>query len=99
MNKLKIGDKVQLTAKSHSWHTNYIIDVFQIGNRFEKRNFEEIAMLLLSKSRRVKLKGHVLGYGSNDKNFKNKRNYVFVEFYYKDMICDFYCSEGDLKKI
>lgn len=99
MNKLKIGDKVQLKAKCHSWHTNHIIDVFQLDNKFHKQHWEEISLLLLSKLKRAKLKGEVVSYGSEDDEFKNKRKVVLVEFYYKDMFCDFYCSEKDLKRL
>lgn len=100
MNKLKIGDRVQLKASAHSWHTEHIVDCFENPNsgEFKKKDYEEIAMLLLSKARRVKLKGKVLNYGSNDQDLKDKY-YVRVEFYYKDMKTSFYCSENELKRI
>lgn len=97
-NKLKINDKVQLTAKCHSWHTSHIIDTCSIHNRFSKNDYEEIAMLLLSKARRVKLKGKILNYGSEE-DINRKLKFVNVEFSYKDMTTSFYCSESDLKKL
>lgn len=101
MNKLKIGDKVQLKAKSHTWHTENINMVFlkPSSSEFEKENYEEIALLLLSKARRAKLKGKVLNYGATDGDYKDGRQYVRVEFSYKGMKTDFYCSENELKRI
>jgi len=101
MNKLKPGDKVQLTAKCHSWHTEHIVEVFETPStrEFRKEYYEEIAMWLLSKARRVKLKGLVVGYGAQDDDFKDKRNFVRVELFYKDMSLDTYFSEKDLKKL
>ncbi len=99
MNKIKIGDKVQYKTKAHASMTDHIVDFFRVGMKFKKKDYEEIAMLLLSKARRAKLKGKVIGYGASDEEFKNKRKFVKVEFYYKDMKTDFYCSENELKRI
>lgn len=101
MNKLKPGDKVQLKAKTHSWYAGHTVESYRVGTHgeFEKRSYEEIAMLLLSKARRVKLKGIVLDYGAHDNDFKDQRNFVHVELYYKDMSMDTYFSEKDLKKL
>lgn len=99
MNKIKIGDKVQYTTKAHASMTEHTIDYFRVGNRFKKEDYEEIAMLLLSKARRAKLKGKAIGYGSTDDDFKNKRKFVRVEFKYKDMKTEFYCSENELRKL
>lgn len=96
MNQLNPGDKVQLTAKAHAWHTEHIVDVFKCGDEFQRKDYEEIAMILLSKARRVKLKGLVVGYGAEESNSKQKK-YLLVEFFYKDMSTEFYCSESDLK--
>ncbi len=95
MNNINPGDKVQLTAKAHAWHTEHIVDVFNYKGEFQRRDYEEIAMLLLSKARRIKLKGLVIGYGAEDETRKKK--YLLVEFYYKDMTVNFYCDEKDLK--
>lgn len=99
MNKIKIGDKVQLTAKCHSWHADTAFEMYECQGKVRPKDYEEIAMLLLSKGRRAKLKGKVINYGAEDEDFKNKRKYVNVEFQYKDMILDMYCSEKDLKKL
>lgn len=100
MNKIKIGDRVQLTAKCHSWHTEHIVDSYQARGEFQKRDYQQIAMLLLSKARRVKLKGDVINYGAeDDMYFKGKRNFVNVRFQYKDMTLDMYCSEKELKRL
>lgn len=95
MNKFNPGDKVQLTAKAHAWHTENIIDNFKIGDKFQREDYQEIATLLLSKARRVKLNGLVVGYGAEDETQKKK--YLLVEFYYKDMAVNFYCDEKELK--
>lgn len=101
MNKIKIADRVQLKSKCHSWHIKYLIDNFLRpgSTEFEKQNFEEIALLLGSKSRRTKLKGKVVSYGAADDEFKGKRNFVLVVFQWKDLNCNFYCSEKDLKRL
>lgn len=99
MNKLKPGDKVQLTAKTHSWYTEHIVESYQVRGEFQKENYREIAMLLESKAKRVKLKGIVLDYGAEDDLFDDKRKNVYVEFYYKDMCLNSYFSEKDLKKL
>lgn len=101
MNKVKIGDRVQLTAKMHSWHVQHFNEMFlSPGNReLEKADYQEAALLYGSKSRRTKLKGTVVSYGSSDDNFKHKRNFVRVEFQWKGLKCDFYCSEKDLKRL
>lgn len=97
----KLGDRVQLKAKAHNWHTKHIVEVFEVPGRheFQKKNYEEIALLLGSKARRTKLKGTVKGFGMGDDEFKDRRPYVFVEFKWKDMVCDFYCSEHELKRL
>lgn len=96
---IRPGDRVQLSAKTHSWHTEHMVDCYQAGGEFQKENYEEIAMLLLSKARRAKLKGTVLNYGADDDEFKNKRKFVNVKFEYKDMHVTMYCSQKDLKKL
>lgn len=99
MNKLKIGDKVQLSAKNHTWNTEHIVECYTSRGEFAKKDYEEIAMLLLSKARRVKLKGKVINYGATDDDYKHLRKYVNVEFSYKDMKLEMYCSEKDLRKL
>lgn len=99
MNKLKPGDKVQLTARTHSWYTEHIVECYKSGDEFQKKDYREIAMLLESKAKRVKLKGIVLDYGAEDDLFQNKRRNVQVELYYKDMSLTSYFSEKDLKKL
>lgn len=98
MNKIKIGDRVQLTAKCHTWHAQHIVEGYQVKGEFQKKNYEEIACILGSKARRSKLKGTAVNYGASDELFK-KRNFVRVEFQWKDLKCDFYCSEKDLKRL
>lgn len=101
MNKVKIGDRVQLKAKAHTWHTKTIIDMYTYpdSNTFHKRDFEEIACLLGSKARRTKLKGTAIQYGAEDDEFNNDRNVVLVEFNWKGLKVDFYVSEKDLKRL
>ena len=101
MNKIKIGDRVQLKTKTHTWHAKHINDVYlrYTQSEFDKENFEEIACLLGSKARRTKLKGTAIGYGATDDDFKNKRNYVRVKFNWKGLTVEFYCSELDLKRL
>ena len=100
-NKIKVGDRVQLTAKSHTWHTKHIVEGYTIPTLMEipKYHYEEVACLLGSKARRTKLKGTVVNYGAPDDAFKNKRNFVKVEFQWKDLCVDFYCSENELKRL
>lgn len=99
MKQIKVGAKVQLKAKAHSWHTDNIVDCFQVHGKFKKKDYQDIVILLLSKARRAKLKGEVVGYGAQDDDFKDKRPFVKVVFKYKDMVTDFYCSEADLKRL
>lgn len=101
MNKLKVGDRVQLKAKNHSWYTEHMIEMYENPgtHEFKRANYEEIAMILLSKARRTKLKGVVINYGAGDDEFKGKRKFVRVQFFYKDMTTDFYVSEKDVKKL
>jgi len=101
MNKLKIGNKVQLSTKSHKWHVEHINQVFlrPSSSEFEKENYEDISILLLSKARKAKLQGKVVSYGSTDDDYKDGRQYVKVVFKYKGMTTDFYCSENELKRI
>lgn len=107
MNKVKIGDRVQLKAKAHTWHTRTIIDMYkrrgsdEYGETvvFDKSDFEEIACLLGSKARRTKLKGIAVNYGSDDDEFQNTRKVVRIEFNWKGLKVDFYCSEKDLKRL
>lgn len=99
-NKIKPGDRVQLTSEAHSWQAEHIVSVFEnpLKHEFERKDYEDIAMLLLSKARRIKLKGKVLGYGAEDGG-KSTRKFLHVEFYYKDMKQKFYCSRDELKKL
>ena len=98
-NKIKIGDRVQLKAKAHSWHTEHIVDCFaRPSGEIPKKYYEEVACLLGSKARRSKLKGTVTNYGAEDDAFKN-RKFVHVEFEWHDFKASFYCSEEDLKRL
>jgi hypothetical protein len=101
MNKVKIGDRVQLTAKAHTWHVKHLNDNFLRpgSTELEKENYEEAALLYGSKSRRTKLKGTAVNYGAPDSDFKCKRAYIRVEFQWNGLKCDFYCSEKDLKRL
>lgn len=99
-NKIKIGDRVQLKAKAHSWHTKHIVEGYAIpGGEIAKYHYEEVACLLGSKARRSKLKGTVVNYGAPDDEFKSTRSFVHVEFDWKGLKCDFYCSENELKRL
>src|ERR1700690_1826305 len=107
MNKVKIGDRVQLKAKAHTWHATTIIDMYQRRGSgefegtsiFDKTDFEEIACILGSKARRTKLKGTAVNYGSDDDEFNNTRKVVRIEFNWNGLKVDFYCSEKDLKRL
>jgi len=99
MNKIKIGDRVQLTAKCHTWHTEHLVETHTFDGKIGKNLYEDAALLLGSKARRTKLKGTALNYGAEDNDFKDKRKFVNVEFQWKNLKTNFYCSEKDLKKL
>lgn len=98
---LKTGKRVQLKTKAHSFHTKHIVNFFTTSSQpeFTKDSYEEIALLLGSKARRTKLKGTVVGYGASDDDFKDGRPFLLVEFQWKGLTTEFYCSEKDLKKL
>ena len=100
MSSYKLEDRVILNEKAHTWHTTHINDMFLIPGTKEvqKKDYEEIACLLGSKSKRSKLRGVVKGFGCGDDDFKDRRPVVFVEFQWKGLKADFYCSEKDLRK-
>ena len=99
MNKLKLDQKVILNEKAHSWHTKHINDCYLVPSQkeYKKDYYEDIACLLGSKAKRSKLRGIVKGFGCGDDEFKGKRNFVLVEFKWKGLKVDFYCSENDLR--
>lgn len=99
MNKLKVGDRVQLTAKAHSWHTEHLVETHSMNEKIPKDLYEDAALLLGSKARRTKLKGTVIGFGAEDDAFKYKRNFVHVEFQWKGLKTTMYESEKSLKKL
>ena len=100
MSSYKLEDRVILNEKTHTWHVKHIVDCFAVpgSDEFHKDYFEEIACLLGSKARRSKLRGVIKGFGAQDDDFKDKRPFVFVEFQWKGLKADFYCSEKDLRK-
>lgn len=100
MNKFKVNDKVILNEKSLTWHVDHLVDCYTVPSelrKFPKYSYEEVAALLLAKANRSKLRGVVIGYGAQDDDFKDKRNFVKVDFNYKGLKVDFYCSEKDIR--
>lgn len=96
---IRPGDRVQLKAKTHTWHATYMPEMCSVSGKFELKDLNEIVCILGSKATRAKLKGTVVGYGAEDDAFNNKRKFVRVEFQWKNFKAGFYCSQKDLKKL
>ena len=99
MNRLKLGDKVVLTSKAHKWHVDYLVEGFTIHNKIPERHWKDVVCILGSKVMKVPLKGKVTGYGANDEEYKDNRNFVKVNFSWRNFNTWGYFSEKDVRKV
>jgi hypothetical protein len=105
MNKIKIGDKVKLTPNTIEWMASpEHIETYRIpGCELDKEDLPEIYVYLHHFFNKKPLIGKVIGYGSTDEEFENKREYVYVNFRINinRKICSFntYFSEKHIRKV